>query len=586
MRWQFVLLGLLAGLGLVGSLRAAEQSDGHERAIAEMLKLLEAGDYKAIAQADAMYTRWRDEYAGAEPPQMTASGKWSRSWDPKVRYLRAPPPAVNEGAKRMAVALEEIRDPKALDYLLGVRSPGLSNFAYAAALEIGAELCREGRLTEGLRAYHAAAVAWDGQKPDQGTRDWTYPRLADGRPRPQLEGVVQEAMADKDCRELIRAYQATASDDRQARDLSQILLYGATVITDRNRSGQRYLPLMAEALKDRRPEPRAMAAQLLHWSESRFKDRRAVCDLLLAHLDDADATARFYIANSLVGRGDGRGLKVLLAQPAPKNFSPHAYPVRAMGVFNMRQATPWIIELAKKEPATKDACIRALYLMADPRAIEFLGEILMDAKEPPLWRSLAASALGETMDDRAFPYLEKALVTADPDLSRSILTSSKGVHPELVMPRWIDSMQKLGLLDGGDLRKRSLGYAWLTLHYASGYPDVIGQYHKDKDKLLEGMREYWQGRLKLHELSLRVRRWRYAEPDAEKENAAWRDLGEAVRTVPARCFPNLYELGPPDDEKAVSYRSNDGKLLIRKIGVKGHVFVLEIVELAGAAGGN
>lgn len=252
----------------------------------------------------------------------------------------------------------------------------------------------------------------------------------------------------------------------------------------------------------------------------------------------------------------------------------------------MRQATPWIIELAKKEPETKDACIRALYLMADPRAIDFLGGILMDVEEPPPWRSLAANALSETMDDRAFPYLEKAFVTADQDLSRSILTSIKGIRPELAMPHWIDSMQKLGLLDGGDLRTRSLGDAWLTLHYGSGYPDVTGQYHKDKAKLLEGMQEYWRGRLKLQKLSLRVRRWRYTEPDDENENVAWRDLGEAVRNVPARCFPNVYELGPPDDEKTVSYRSNDGKLLIRKIGVKGHVFVLEIVELVRAADGK
>jgi len=255
-----------------------------------------------------------------------------------------------------------------------------------------------------------------------------------------------------------------------------------------------------------------------------------------------------------------------------------------IGQLNMRQATPWIISLADQHPKMTQECVRTLGCLGDPGAIPFLGKTLLDDREPPLTRELAAGALGWTMEDAAFPYMKAALQKADAKLADRILAGLSGINPELAMPVWVESMEHLGLLDGSHVPGRPTGMASLQLSSHSGCRDVVDQYRKDKAALLAGMKEYWQALRTLRELSYRIRYYRFAEPDAQKENAAWHELAEAVKTVPQRSFYQEYQLGPPDesDAKARTARfvSRDGELVIEQQFTKPQAFSITIREHA------
>ena len=573
---------LATTLFLAASVAAGEETEAAERAGAvKILRSLSRGEYaEAIPLADAAYRLWRDRYAGKPVPQMTAAMQRPPELDPKVTYVRSPSPAAIQGAKEIAEAIAKIKDPKAVPFLVAVKTHEISLHACAAAMEIGARLCQEGRLAEGVAAYHAAAVAWDARKIEPDTREWAYPRLAGERMMPRLWGAIEAAIPGRDVEELIRAYRAVSADDAHAAQLAWMILSGATSFDKDRPSADKYLPLMAEALNDKRPRLRKWAAQLLHARNSRFTDLRGVGQLLARHLDDPDPTARFLIANSAVRAGDSRGLPVLFSEPLPKDATPFDYPLMTIGQLNMRQATPWIVALAGRHPELRQECVRAFYVMGDPRAVAFLGKTLLDDGEPALTRRLAASALGWTMDDAALPYMKAALRKADARLADSILAALNIINPELAMPVWIESMRDLGLLEAPDLAGRNLGMAWLQLHFYSGHGDVIGQYRKDKEALLSGMKEYWQGRRKLHDLSCRIRYCRFAEPDAQKEIAAWRELAEVVKTVPQRSFYQLYPLGPPDEQDAQArtarFVTRDGKLVIEQRFTQHHAFSIAI----------
>jgi HEAT repeat protein len=137
-----------------------------------------------------------------------------------------------------------------------------------------------------------------------------------------------------------------------------------------------------------------------------------------------------------------------MSEPLPKDASPFDYPLMTIGQLNMRQATPWIISLAGQHPKMTQECVRTLGWLGDPGAIPFLGKTLLDDREPPLTRELAAGALGWTTDDAAFPYMQAALQKADAELADSILARLSRINPELAMPVWVESMERLGLLDG------------------------------------------------------------------------------------------------------------------------------------------
>lgn len=584
--WRFLVglsLALAATRLSAGMAAREEKTEAAQRAAAEkVLHLLDRGDYAAaFPLADATYRRWRDDYGGRPPPEVTAAMVKRPEFDPNVTYLRSPSDAVLKGAREMANAISKITDAKAVEFLLAMKTPELCLHAYAAAMEIGTRLCEAGRLAEGFAAYHAAVVAWNERKIEPDTHEWAYPRLAGEQSQPELWDKIGKALAGGDVKELIGAYRVVSADNDDGCHWAGLILSEVMRGDATRPPWDKYLPFLAEVLRDKRPSLRKMAAQMINGRGGPFTDWRTVGQMLAPHLDDPDPSVRLLIANAMIRWGDSRGLAVLIAQPLAQDMSPLDYPLMSLGEFNMRQATPWIVELAAKHPEWRQECVRSFFAMTDPKAIEFLGKTLLDTNEPPLTRSLAASALGLIMDDAAFPYMKDALAKADPELADSILASLNGINPELAMPVWIESMKGLGLLGAGDLRGRNLGNAWLQLHLYSGYGDVFGQYRKDQQKLLAGMREYWQGRRKLSELSSRIRYFRFAEPTAEKENAAWRELAEVAKSVSKRSFYQTYELGPPDERDATGrifrYVSRDGRLLIEQRFTDGHEFLLDIV---------
>ena len=208
-----------------------------------------------------------------------------------------------------------------------------------------------------------------------------------------------------------------------------------------------------------------------------------------------------------------------------------------------------------------------LVVMADPTAIDFLGKILLDQDEAKGLREDAVWALGRTMDDRAFPYLKEALAGADDGLADRILVYLTEIRTDLSFSLLCESMERHGLPDKGADYKGDLGAAWLRLHYCSGYPDVIGQYKKDKSKLKEGMQEYWEGKRRMLALSRQLRDLRYGHINDKKENASWRELELLVKELPMRVLRGGIDLGIPDEFDGNSWQefvSGDGTLRIRK----------------------
>lgn len=503
----------------------------------EAVRLLTKGDYTtALAAVDRDWRQWRNRYAGVPQPQirLTESGLVFPPYDPTKTYERQPSQTVADAARDILDLLYANSGPEMVGPLLAVSTPELAEHAYTRVMSIGVQMCKDGRGGKGIEAIYAAQRAMEKRKIEPNTKKWAYPRLAKREPDWYVLRELQTALTGNDPRELLAGYRAIRPDKDKAK-LAEMVVHIAAHQPIPSKSARSILVVEA-ALDDKRPALRKMAADELNWRNSLSFDPAGAAALLLKHVNDPDAGVRFCVARSLVSWGNKAGLKPLMAS-TQTDFGNHGIPLNCIGRMGARSATDWIVRVGTKYPDyRRQESVRALWVLGDPAAIDYLGKILLDPNENKLTRVLAAGALGATMDDKAFPFMAKALASAEGKLADKIITHLTEIRPKLSFPILCRSMAKAGLLDGGDWRKRKLNEAWLRLHKCSGYGDVIGQYFQDRTKLQAGMQEYWDGRRKLHDLARQIQYYRYIVPDRDKEQAARRELDEAKKKVPTRCL--------------------------------------------------
>jgi len=172
----------------------------------------------------------------------------------------------------------------------------------------------------------------------------------------------------------------------------------------------RAVPALLQALADPVPEVRWRAAQAL----GEIGDPQAVAPLLQA-LRDGDATVRSFVVEALARLPEG------VALPALEQVlrGDEAGMVRAAAVPGIRllagaQALDILLPLLRDSDfEVRKAVIAAVGQTRDARALEPLGQMVLDQTLPPDQRAETARALENLGDARAVPSLIQALADGD-----------------------------------------------------------------------------------------------------------------------------------------------------------------------------
>ena len=530
-----LLAGLVGASAAGGEVDRQARESAAQRSAETALDCMAADDWgRGIAEADRAWEAWRDAYAGAPRPQQTQSGMVRPPYDPDKAYERAPSQAALRKAEAILDLLHAGADPKKMiGPLLEVRTPELAGHAYGIVMRMGVRMCEDGNAAEGIPAVFAGYRAMGNYRPELDSHERVVPRMS----RMDLDGQAfrnfyEGALTGNSFRQLYEGYRALPPDTLR----TQVAL---TVIGMSGRhpfrpEGLRPTALAEAALDDPDPAVRKYTADYIGsggpptWAQA--AGPAAMIALLRRHRDDPDEDVRLAVLTALVARGDEAALKSLTAFTS--KLPVNGPPLLRIGQMGAVQAIPWMLEVARRHAWCRDGCIRSLFLLADPAGVEFLGGILVDRNEKMDLRVVAAGALGETMDDKALPFLVRALEGADERLTRNIVEALPQIRPALSFP----ILWRLA-------QKQPQGQAWLLLQQCARVRD--GCLVADAD-LMAGMQEYWDGRRKLWQGAKSIQHYRHVAPDPAREAAARDALARLRRSVPARCLVDWRGPSVPD----------------------------------------